>query len=200
LRQDIDVSSLACPIDNGLQDFSFAGYVKSYNQSPADLSQIKVEYRNASNTAALYTYDSGTNSNTSSWKKVSTTTTAPVGTRWIRIRLISTYQNGSGSNDGIYDSLYLAAVPVTVSSPIELGNDTTLCSGNSCLLNATVSGATYLWSNNSTSATLNAISAGKYWVEINANSCTFSDTINITVNTSQTFKRNKCYSAMCYIK
>ncbi len=185
LRQDIDVSSLACSIDNGIQDFSFIGYVKSYNQSPADLSQVVIEFRNSSNTTVLSKYDSGTNNNVT-WKKISTSKTAPSGTRWIRIRLISTWQNGGNSDDGIYDSLSLVATPVTVPSPIELGNDTALCTGNTLKLDATVAGASYLWSDNSKTATLTTAAAGKYWVQVTDNSCIFSDTIDVTFNTTPT--------------
>lgn len=181
LRQDIDVSSLACTIDNGLQDFEFVGYVMSFDQTPPDETQIKIEYRNASNTTVLYTYDSGKNNNVVTWKKISSTTTAPAGTRWIRIRLISTYQTGGTSNDGYYDSLSLVATPVPIpTSPLELGNDTTLCQGKSLVLDATNPGATYLWSDNSTTPTLTVNSAGKYWVDLSINNCNYSDSINIS--------------------
>jgi gliding motility-associated-like protein len=178
LRQDIDVSSLACTIDNGNQDFDFAAYVQSYNQSPADITQIIIECRNSTNSSVLYSYDSGTNNNTTSWKKVNSTISSPSGTRWLRIRLISTFQAGA-NNDGYYDSLYLAPVATSIPYSIDLGNDTTICTGQNITLDATTSGASYLWSDNSTAATLNISSSGKYWVEVNANSCTFSDTINI---------------------
>lgn len=69
-----------------------------------------------------------------------------------------------------------------------LGNDTTLCSGTSLLLNADNPGANYLWWNNSTSQVLNADVSmfdgvpGTYpiWVEVTNNSCTTLDTILIT--------------------
>jgi hypothetical protein len=62
---------------------------------------------------------------------------------------------------------------------VNLGNDTTMCSG-SLLLNGTTSGATsYLWQNGSTASTFTATSPGTYWVIVTANCCLTSDTIVI---------------------
>ena len=58
-----------------------------------------------------------------------------------------------------------------------LGNDTTLCGKQSLVLNPNVSGATYLWSDNSTGATLNVTKPGTYWVRVNKYCVTKADTI-----------------------
>src|SRR5580704_2496741 len=50
LRQDVNVSLNAGVIDAGWNSFTFSGYMQVYNQSPADESQMIVEYRDASNT------------------------------------------------------------------------------------------------------------------------------------------------------
>lgn len=60
-----------------------------------------------------------------------------------------------------------------------LGNDTTLCAGQSITLNAFVSGATYLWSTGLTASSINVSSAGQYWVTITLASCQTFDTIAI---------------------
>ncbi len=60
---------------------------------------------------------------------------------------------------------------------IHLGNDTTLCSGATLLLDATTPGATYLWQDGSTNSTFLASGAGTYWVTVNDNGCIASDTI-----------------------
>ncbi|KAA5536678.1 T9SS type A sorting domain-containing protein [Taibaiella lutea] len=65
---------------------------------------------------------------------------------------------------------------------VTLGNDTTICAGNSLTLNAQNAGSTYTWSNASTAQTLNVASAGTYYVTvINANSCKGRDTIQVNV-------------------
>ena len=56
----------------------------------------------------LDSIDLGEYYNTSEWVQVTDTTLAPIGTRFIRIRLISTRYNGS-NNDGYYDGLSLIA-------------------------------------------------------------------------------------------
>ncbi len=64
---------------------------------------------------------------------------------------------------------------------INLGNDTTICSGNTVVLNATIAGASsYLWQDNSTNPTYTVSSTGTYWVNVVAAGCTLSDTINVT--------------------
>jgi len=64
---------------------------------------------------------------------------------------------------------------------IDLGNDTTICEGETLVLNAGIA-QSYLWNDNSTSQTLNVDLAGEYFVEVtNINACTNSDTINVNV-------------------
>lgn len=63
---------------------------------------------------------------------------------------------------------------------INLGNDTTVCTGGSLQLNATTNGATYQWSTGATSATINVNTSGTYWVNVNANGCSATDTIVVT--------------------
>ncbi len=113
LMQDVDVSNFSCPIDAGLQRFNFTGYVRSFPQNPIDQSRIIVEYRNTNN-VALDTYDSGNQTNTTAWLLLSDLRLAPLGTRKIRIRLISTLRAGT-DNDGYYDNLSLTPNPARLS-------------------------------------------------------------------------------------
>ncbi len=113
LMQEVDVSNYSCPIDASLQRFNFAGYVRSFPQNPIDQSRIVVEYRNANN-AVLSTYDSGNQVNTNAWLLLSDLRLAPIGTRKIRIRLISTLRAGT-DNDGYYDNLSLTPNPALLS-------------------------------------------------------------------------------------
>ncbi len=65
---------------------------------------------------------------------------------------------------------------------IDLGNDTTLCSGNSITLYAGVAN-TYLWSNGSTSSSIVIVDSGTYWVRAGDQQCSSTDSINISFNT-----------------
>lgn len=79
-------------------------------------------------------------------------------------------------------SAYLLVDDVSVEEidpAVDLGPDTTLCSGGTLLLDATTPGASYLWSNGTTGPTLLAAAAGTYWVTVNTGGCSASDTIVI---------------------
>jgi hypothetical protein len=115
LRQDVDVSAQASDIDTGDLQFTFTGYVRSFGQSSPDEAQVILEYRDGSGTV-LDTYDSGATTNTSSWLLLSDERTAPVGTRVIRVRLITDRNNGS-NNDGYFDNLSLQTSGII---PVEL--------------------------------------------------------------------------------
>ncbi|MNS66378.1 PKD domain protein [compost metagenome] len=66
---------------------------------------------------------------------------------------------------------------------VNLGNDTAICQGANITLNAGNAGATYIWSNGATTATISASIAGNYHVAVtNAAGCVTTDTINITTN------------------
>lgn len=109
LKQDVDVSAFVDLIDQGAQSFEFTGYVRSWEQSPADLSQIIIQYLNHDQSEILSTFDSGTYANTTYWQLISHDAIAPIGTRYIRIRLISTRRSGT-NNDGYFDGLSLKTV------------------------------------------------------------------------------------------
>ncbi len=118
LRQDIDVSTMSSAIDSSLQNFYFEGYVRVYNQNPPDHSRIILEYLDTLKTTKLDSIDLGDHTNVDEWIQLTDTTLAPVGTRFIRIRLISTRFNGS-NNDGYYDGLSLTTdIPVSVSDEL----------------------------------------------------------------------------------
>ncbi|MDX2361861.1 MAG: gliding motility-associated C-terminal domain-containing protein [Crocinitomicaceae bacterium] len=65
---------------------------------------------------------------------------------------------------------------------IDLGIDTNICQGEILQLNATNSGATYLWQDASIQATLDVNASGQYWVEVSQNGCVGIDTIDVLVN------------------
>ncbi len=64
---------------------------------------------------------------------------------------------------------------------IDLGPDTTVCSSQQLVLDATFPNGTYLWQDNSANAMYNATASGTYWVEVSTLAgCSASDTINVT--------------------
>ena len=82
-----------------------------------------------------------------------------------------------GNNDTASITVYVNYPP----PPINLGNDTAFCQGESLQLDATSSNATYLWQDSSTNTTYNVTQSGIYWVELTNNCSTSSDTIIINV-------------------
>lgn len=62
---------------------------------------------------------------------------------------------------------------------IDLGPDTTICEGQSLILNASIPGAAYLWQDNSILQTLDVNQSGTYWVEVSLANCEVSDTIQV---------------------
>jgi hypothetical protein len=75
-----------------------------------------------------------------------------------------------------------AILMVTASNPpaVNLGSDITAC--GSALLDAGNPGATYQWSNSSTTQTTTVTSSGQYIVTVTVNGCGNSDTIGVTIN------------------
>jgi gliding motility-associated-like protein len=67
---------------------------------------------------------------------------------------------------------------------VNLGNDSTLCAGQSMLLNAGNPGASYHWQDNTTAATYNVTTAGNYSVTVSDTSgCLGIDTASISYST-----------------
>jgi len=118
VRQDVNVSANASLIDAGWNSFTFSGYMQVYTQTPTDQSQIIVEYRDAANTTVLASYNTGLVSNQGTWTLYTNSKLAPVGTRYIRVRLLAKL-NGGPSIDGYFDNLSLTTsipLPVIISS------------------------------------------------------------------------------------
>ncbi len=106
------------------------------------------------------------------WSQRILTFTAPITANYITVRISGGTLSGTWSH---VDNFQF--VNNTIS--INLGNDTTLCPGDSLTLNATVTGGVYHWQNNSTNPTYIVTSQGTYWVTVNVGSVTVSDTIHI---------------------
>ncbi len=80
----------------------------------------------------------------------------------------------------IRDSLTINYKPLPI---FTLGNDTTLCDGDSILLGALFTNATYLWQDNTSSNFIKVKQSGTYWLEVTENGCSFRDSISILYNT-----------------
>ncbi len=63
-----------------------------------------------------------------------------------------------------------------------IGNDTSICAGNSLLLNPGISGGTYLWQDGSTNDRFNVVTGGKYSLVYTQNSCSVKDSIEVIYN------------------
>jgi len=73
---------------------------------------------------------------------------------------------------------------LSINTPVvNLGPNTTICSGEILTLDAENIGATYLWSTGATTQTINITATGTYSVTItDASGCSATDVINVTVN------------------
>lgn len=76
-------------------------------------------------------------------------------------------------------------IVVTTDPIITLGNDISLCQGDTAVLDPIVTYTTYLWNTGSTSPTLPVTAAGTYTLTVtDINGCINSDEIDVTVNPS----------------
>ncbi|MDX1350604.1 MAG: hypothetical protein R3279_10170, partial [Putridiphycobacter sp.] len=65
---------------------------------------------------------------------------------------------------------------------VDLGVDTVLCQGEVITLDASQSGASYLWQDNAISPTYTISQAGTYWVDVTINNCVERDSIIVSYN------------------
>lgn len=115
----------------------------------------------ATNAGATYTWSTGAAS--------ATLSASSTGTYWVEASI---------GNCSASDTVQITVNPLPQFS---LGNDTTLCAGNSVLLDATTPGATYLWPGGNTTATQLADTTGNYSVTVTVNGCSSTDAILVTV-------------------
>lgn len=92
------------------------------------------------------------------------------------------YDNSGGCLDE--ESFNVTIVPAPI---VDLGPDVSICLNAQTTLDATSTGASYSWNNNSTGPTLTVSTAGNYWVEVSENGCTNSDTVQVTVLSPPSF-------------
>ncbi|MCW3103542.1 MAG: hypothetical protein JWO09_1982 [Bacteroidetes bacterium] len=113
------------------------------------------------------TLDAGTSGNIYSWSTSAVTQTilaSTAGTYWVEV------------SNGTCEALDTMSIQQITLDP-DLGNDTSLCAGQTLPLNAFVPGASYLWSTGDTAASITVSTAGQYWVQVTIGPCTESDTL-----------------------
>ena len=118
---------------------------------------------------ALLAASGGTNY---SWNTGATTSSiTPVTTAYASYTVIV-------SSGSCIDTAY-ASLTVNPSPSVALGNDVTLCDGQSVTLDAGPNpGAGFFWNTGDTSQTMTVSGAGTYWVIIGLNSCFAKDTVS----------------------
>jgi len=67
---------------------------------------------------------------------------------------------------------------------IDLGNDTSICNGDSIKISAGIGFNSYLWNTGSINQSIIINSGGQYWVSVKDSLCSNSDTINVTNNSN----------------
>lgn len=106
-----------------------------------------------------------------------TTTNGPTytvtasGTYWAEFVPVG---GGCGATDTI-------VVAYAQPGAVDLGADQTICMGASLTLDATLPGATYLWSTGATSPTIDVTTSGTYDVMVTVGACTVVDQVTIHV-------------------
>jgi gliding motility-associated-like protein len=102
-----------------------------------------------------------------------------------------TYHINLIMDDGLStQSSFCKTVTVGAINPFTLGNDTSLCQGDSLVLSYTLdSTASYLWQNGSTANSDTARTTGEYKLTVNnVYGCTLSDSIQVNVTTLPTVR------------
>ena len=108
------------------------------------------------------------------WQDNSTNQTLVInhgGSYWVNVS-----NGGCSASDTIQVSFITTPV-------LNIGNDTSFCSPDTILLNATLVGATsYQWQDNSTISIYTVRQSGNYSVSVSVSGCVVTDSININVN------------------
>ena len=81
---------------------------------------------------------------------------------------------------------------------VNLGNDTTICSGSSLTLDAGYPGAAYYWSPSGSIQTHLVTSTGIYSVTVSSNGCYDTDTISVNINSLISIAIDSTIDASCY--
>jgi gliding motility-associated-like protein len=119
---------------------------------------------------------------TANWYKISGSIIANGGEKYLTI---GNFQDAIYWPTGVWGVIYVFIDDISVCEcgyNINLGEDTTLCEGESLILNPNLPNATYTWQDSSHTATYEAKQSGTYWVRayVAEYDITTTDTIVIT--------------------
>ena len=93
------------------------------------------------------------------------------GTYWVSVK-----------NSGSCIAADTVVLGIKATPTVNLGQDTTLCSGNVIRLNANNPGNTILWSNNTAGQSISVAALGTYWVKVtNSLDCSRTDSIKVSI-------------------
>ena len=132
------------------------------------------------------------NLDTVNWLKISNSFIANGGEQYLTI---GNFDNVINYLSGVLSEIYVYVDDVSVcecSFTFNLGNDTTLCIGESLILNPNMPNATYTWQDGSHDSTYKVTQAGTYWIRAyfpDYNITTY-DTINVMYKDCDTIDTN----------
>jgi uncharacterized protein (TIGR02145 family) len=133
--------------------------------------------------------DAGYGRNTYLWNNGDTTQTIWVkqpGTYWVH----TTQGGGCNLSDTINISYYFF-------TPVNLGPDRQICTGDSILLNAGVGRSWYDWSTGDSTQTIWVKTPGTYWVKVSDVHCPVSDTVIVTTTPVPSVTNNPLSKTIC---
>jgi len=82
-----------------------------------------------------------------------------------------------GTSDTAYFNVDVNNLP-----SVNLGNDTSLCIGETLILNAEGLFTSYYWQDNSTNPTFSIVGPGTYWISVSNDNCITNDSISVDFN------------------
>lgn len=119
------------------------------------------------------------------WTLISLTYVATGGERHFIIGNFNSWANTSTIGDSTFYAYYLIDdVYIGLPEKVDLGLDTTLCEGDSLVLDIPYECSEFLWQDASTDSMFTVTQAGKYWVDAALYGCPSSDTILVDYNLS----------------
>jgi gliding motility-associated-like protein len=105
----------------------------------------------------------------------------------VTLRVINLQTNSFGNDFGLDDFSFRTfcvdsdSVQITIAPAPALGPDTAICGNSTVSLNAGTANS-YLWNTGDITQTIVVNASGQYFVTTTTGACSFSDTINVTVN------------------
>lgn len=163
-------------------DFTVTNVADNFLTAAEIALEISTDEGNSWQTVSGVSYNSLTNGDSLTFEEVALPValdnqSQPVWLRWVYTPQISF----GGFGDGLsIDDVTLNWTDQSFS--LELGPDQQICAGSSVTLDATLAGASYIWSTGDTTPTITVDSAGTYAVTVTAGTgATASDTVEVSL-------------------